>query len=50
MNFKLQIQISEIMVQFAKMLVLQSIGIIPPDLEPSPGVARFALLTCWRNG
>ena len=49
-NFKLQIQTSEFMVQSAKMSVLQDIGIIRPDLEGSRGPAVCALLTCWRNG
>ena len=49
-NFKLQIQTSEFMVQSAKMSVLQDIGIIRPDLEDSRGGAGFALLACWRNG
>jgi len=49
-NFKLQIQTSEFMVQSAKMAVLQDIGIIRPDLEGSRGPAVCALLTCWRNG
>jgi hypothetical protein len=49
LNFKFQIQTSEIMVQSAKM-ALQNIGIVRPDLKGSGDGARFALLTGWRNG